>query len=771
MGMKKMSRSSRRRKRQTLEVIVTLKEMEKRKWPKISAYVYRRRRLLAKESLEQDEEEPSTGRAKFSLDPVKQHLIVMIGPEVEDSTELKRHKPSVHEVLVDPGKPSVIQIELDRVVWWCWLRVPYIVTGTVKKKDEDHTMPICIGEVDIYDVDIGRCILRIPDPIIERIRDGIIDILVEPPPIDLPEPPWPDCFDDWCGTGPRPPFPPRPNDVRKRLETLPPKWKFAGRRFDALPTAKERMDRNLKAMSMVERRSFLNTEAVETVKVSKLLYSNTAQFRNLLVKEFLAFRYWLCWYPWIYWLWWPWCWYSLEKLGTAKLRSDGSFTEIVWLSICRRDVPDLWFVVRQKMEGVERVIYARHPVPCNTYWNHPSGKQVHLVVTDPSAVGCHEDPETDLDPAGLWVVPLAIGNYSLKRIYGTGAGSLPADAAKIGLYESISTGLGAPLNVFYDGPFGGMLGLRLLFSDALEGAGVKYYRIKYRLNGSGGWTPLSDRVVRHYSDYDPILDILTFPSYLIGPKPVGTEWLYEIPPRDPPNIATDPFAKWVVINAKVDLMNGFYNSSGYGYVEFKIELFDAAGIRVDPSAAGITFKLPATDDIWTTITTTDTAFNPALVGPDPEAPAFQAFIFRLQIDNRQPTAVIDEPEVSPSGNKTHPVCGMLRYEPTDEEVKMPYQARHPRRFAMYRFRLYRSNTHLHTEAGLAGDMGPSGSFVLTANLMPDPLDPSKLDLLGECPEAAFSENLYLWNMAYNGWHRVGPDNSDVRAFALAPSIP
>jgi hypothetical protein len=47
------------------------------------------------------------------------------------------------------------------------------------------------------------------------------------------------------------------------------------------------------------------------------------------------------------------------------------------------------------------------------------------------------------------------------------------------------------------------------------------------------------------------------------------------------------------------------------------------------------------------------------------------------------------------------------------------------------------------EAGQTGDMGPISEFVLTARLKPDPTDPTKLNLTEKCPEAAFSENLYV----------------------------
>ena len=767
-----------------LEVVVKLKELVGKGWPSIVAYVFSTSgRLLAKQSITPEAPKAATGRIELDLRVKQESVVVKIGPDVEDARDLGRYNPMVNKVVVTPEKKASLTFEIEKPGWWCWLKVPYLVTGTVKKQEPDHDVPICFGEVDVYDVDIGYCLIRLPDPIIEHIRDTIIDIVVDPPPIPdhLPEferelnPKWPQWDDDWCGTPPgKPPHPPVQVDVIRKLEALPPEWAFAKQRFAALSTARSKVASTLEKMPTAEKAAWLNTEAVEGVKVSQIVYSNTGQFRKLLIDKFQAFRFWLCWYPWIYWLWWPYCWYSLEKLGTATLQPDGSFSQKLWLSVCRQDIPDLWFVVRQKINGVERVIYARHPVPCHTYWNHPSGEPVHLIVTDPNAAACYQPPDTDLDPANPWVVPLAIGNYSLKRIYGTGAGSLPADNAKIGLYESIATGLAGVLATFNDGPFGGTLGLRIIFSPALETAGVRYYRIKYRINGVGDWRPLTHEVVRHYTHYDSATKSLEFPPYALGPKTVGSQnALFEIPPINPPNKGTEPDATWQVIDATVDLMNGYFDSTivANGYVEFKLELFDTSGNRIDPATfgtGGIAFKIPSNTDVWATVTTADAAtVNSDLVKSDPENPSFQAFIFRLQTDNRKPTAIIDEPQVHPSGNKTGP-CGMIHYEAGDTTATLPYQARHPRKFGMYQFSLYRSTTYLHAEEGQVGDMGASGGFAITIRLKPNPMDPHELNLLGTCNEAAFSENLYIWNMAFNGWWRVGPDASAVRAFALVP---
>jgi hypothetical protein len=745
-------------------VIVELQDMagEQQVWQQLNAYLFDRSgRLLEQQAVEADPKEPTRGQAQFqqSLRPGQ---TVKIGPAVQDIAELDRRQPFAQRLGLEELRQP-IRLRLARPFWLCWIMVPYVVTGQVVKQENGSERPVCVGEVDIYDVDLFRCFWRLPDLVIERLRDAIIDLVIDPPPFRVWEKlRWPRELEEWQGVGPRP-QPRMQLDLAAKLADLPAEWAWATPRLAALDTARARLDEHMDQLPLLDRHALLSTPVVGDVRLSHLVFTNTTQFRSLLVDHFQQFRFYLCWYPWIYWLWWPYCgWYTLEKLGTATLQSDGTFSEVVWLSICRNDVPDLWFVVRQPVSSGERVIYARYPVPCNTYWNHPSGSPVHLIVTDPQALACADDPGTDLDPNALWVIPLAIGNYSLKRVYGTGAGSLPADAAKIGLYESVGTGLGGTIGTFNDGPFGSTLGLRLLFSPALEAAGIKYYRIKRRLNGSGSWDPLTHDAVRHYSAWNAGTSSIDLLPYPLGPQPVGTEGnLFEIPPQDPPNAATDPSAAWQIVDATVDLMNAFFLSASeltHGTVEFKLELFDAAGNRIDPAATGLNFYLPSNTDIWNTVTT-DLAsnVNAALVTADPEGGAFQVFRFSLRIDNRATTAVLDEPFLSPSGTYTDS-CGMLRYLASDLSVTMPYQARHPARFAVYRFSLIRSTTTLHTIEGQAGDLGPSGQFNYNASLA---------TLLGSCTEAAFSENLAVWNMAFNGWGLVGADAGAVRAFALA----
>jgi hypothetical protein len=69
---------------------------------------------------------------------------------------------------------------------------------------------------------------------------------------------------------------------------------------------------------------------------------------------------------------------------------------------------------------------------------------------------------------------------------------------------------------------------------------------------------------------------------------------------------------------------------------------------------------------------------------------------------------------------------------------MTCQVAASKKFAMYRFRLFRDVTHLHTVKGQAGDLGPAGIF--TVNTVHRGIS-LLTNLMGRCPEA-FSENLY-----------------------------
>ena len=193
-----MAKERRTNNQLELEVSVNFKDFEDQEL-KLAAYVFTRSgRLVAKEPIIVKE---GRGAAEFNVDEAGQRLLVKVGPHVEDLKDLSRHKPISRRIDVIPGKKAELDLEILQSVWICWLKVPYFVTGTVKKDGQ----PICTGEVDIYEVDFGPCIWVLPDLVIEKIRGAIIDVIIDPPPFEIPEiAVWPDPDDDWCGTGPKP---------------------------------------------------------------------------------------------------------------------------------------------------------------------------------------------------------------------------------------------------------------------------------------------------------------------------------------------------------------------------------------------------------------------------------------------------------------------------------------------------------------------------------------------------------------------------------------
>ncbi|MBL0714567.1 MAG: hypothetical protein JJV98_12790 [Desulfosarcina sp.] len=723
-----MAEEKEARKELELEVSVNLKDFEENEL-KLAAYVFNHSgRLVAKEPIKVKE---GRGVVELKIKETPQRLLVKVGPDVEDLKDLSRKQPISRMAIATPGKKTVIDIDILKLSWICWLQVPYLVTGTVKKGSD----PICSGEVDIYEVDFRSCFWRLPDLVIERIRDAIIDVVIDPPPIELPEilawPQWDD--DDWCGTGPKPPFPSRKvlsdEDIIRKLEKLPDQSMVAKQRFIELPNAKANIGAELQKMSLYDRRAFLDREAVEGVKIDKLLHTTTKHFRELLIEKFLAFRFWLCW-PWIYWIWWPWC-YSWEKIGIAELQPDGSFSKIIWLSVCNKDTPDLWFVVRQEINGVEKVIYERHPIPCHTYWNHPSGDPVHLVVTDPDAIACFGTPPTD--KPGLYVMPLGIGWDGWYDVQQAHIKPLELIDPNRGLYNGTD-------------PYGTDLNIQMQFHDGLRGIGVMYYRWSYKREGTTDWVQIDKPIVHRY------LTIIGGKPFIksksLGPNSLGSEGnLFEIP---------DPALDWILIN-RLDRRFAAWDTSSLTNekYELKLEMFDNAGNNItDPITKGFKYFLPLSGpvgDVWP-------------VDDNPHIETDGSIILHVHIDNHDTVAQINS--VGLGGGTFTGECQFLEYtDPVTDDVVTNYFAYHPKNFL--------SSYNLTIKRGKSGSNVASHSSITPAS---PPLGETKKfnvqDLLGSYPQCTFGIELHTYPRTRDGYSRIRAYEDHATAtFALVPASP
>lgn len=728
-----------------IKVTAKLEEFEaEMEWPEIAVYLFNRSgNLVDKQPLVEKKE--GKGEAVFSFKGNPEQLLVKIGPNLkeEEHYKLERRMPFKERVLAVPGKENWLNLKIPKPFLECWNTVSYIVKGTVLKNVDGENYPVCHGEVEIYDVDpILECFPKLPEPVIGGVQGALIDGMMDPSHFPLPHL----CPKGGCDN----PLPPRPSPfsrhmeeanvmgtrkesvgAMKSLQELSSEGHFSQDRLNALSTARERMNTKLRKLGLTERHAFLNSEFVDGVKVSKILYTDTDQFKKLLVDNFISFRYWLC-LPWIYWLWRPWCQYETEPLGTAKLIQDGSFNNNILLPACNKDTPDLWFEVTQKIHGEEKVIYAKYPVPCNTYWNHPSGEQVHLVVTDPDAAACFVSPQPNKQ--GLYVMPLGIGWDGWYEI----------DYQDTGLYhyhQDQDTGL-------YSGdPYGTKLDIRMQFHDGLRGIGVMYYRWSYKKEDASDWVQIDTPIAHRY------LTIIGGKSFIksksLGPDSVGSEGnLFEIP---------DPTLDWVIIN-RYDLRFARWDTRNLpnGKYQLRLEMFDKGGNKItDPEKTGFKYILP---------TSPPPSSGKGPVDDNPNIESDGNIILYIHIDNRDTVAQINS--VSLGGGSSPGECQFLEYRNlATDDVVINYLAYHPENDFLLDYTL-------DVKRGKSGtDVASYGSSTPASPPSGDTLSfKVQEDLLLGSSQCAFAVELHTYPRTRDGYSRIRAyENNDTAAFALAPA--
>jgi hypothetical protein len=719
-----------------------LETQDAKKVPKSVAYAFSSGgRLLARQPVDEK------GNAALQL-PSKttaQRIRVVVGPEIDAKeltvADLTRRGAQEQFVRIDANnlKPAVSFSILPNI-WLCWLQSLCFVQGrlvkTVTTGGVQVDLPVCGATVEVYEVDpIYILIPRLPDYIIEGIRDVILH------PIPIPDPPpfrgipFPDpaLFDRISRVALNPqPLPPGFGRVALNPQPLPPKADIASRvGFDPQPDPPgSRVAFNpqpdppgdpLRLASIASDLPFLARTA------------STFQFRQALINNVAIVRPLLCYfYP---------TFVTMQLVATATTDECGHFQTFFFNGCGNPDQPDLYFKAKQQIFPPPffppTVIYAPTPIACYTHWNYVCGSQVTLHTTHPFAHTC--PPCQPINAPNNWVLFMAVGNYPIQLV------QQDSTQANHGLATEARSGAQV------GSPFGGLLRFRVEFDNSLrDDLNVKYYRMSYRKGTSGEFLPLTMEVHRHYThevDDDLILEV-----YPLGPQVVGaTANLFEIPPALP------PIGQWSFPDLKEDLTSAKFPTNSllpvtteFGKYQIKLDLFDDTGAPVDIVAKGIKYRIPDTDDFSGDIDTADAATLGLVSG--------NSMIVTLYIDNNVCDAGIDAPMLD--GVAADDNCGVLEYDPdAPGSVQMDYTASHPHGFATHNFHLYRG-VNLLIPPSVSGVPVGAGSFSTTQ---------SASYLLGGCAIAGFSENVYVAAMATDGWDRLsGYDAGAVRAFVLAP---
>jgi hypothetical protein len=355
-----------------------------------------------------------------------------------------------------------------------------------------------------------------------------------------------------------------------------------------------------------------------------------------------------------------------------------------------------------------------------------------------------------------WVMPWAVGGTPLYQIKSTGL-------------TDYTDGISGRLMT--DAPFGGHLGLRHGYDSRLPTDALHYYRWLYQPVGGSGWQEFSETVGAHYEH--KVGANVSFPVYLLGPKPVLGMNLYEFRPHAPP-IEAGAVNTWPATDWFGDIYSGFLGSTALaeGSYRIRLEVYDKDGHLVTPGATTFKFLAPgstAADGTVTSIPAPATAIDTDGKG----------YVFTLHVDNRSTAAVIDAPLLG--GAAATDACGFLLYDPAVSataaaaKIGLAFHATHPAKYAVFSFDVIRATTNVVDSTGevsatTAGAFSGDGVGNFSASL-------ARTDLLGAtcAPPAgkgkgAFAEVLYVMAKATTGWKQriTAYDAYAVRSFALAP---
>ena len=699
------------------------------KTPEVSAYAFSSEgRMLASAPLDAK----GAATLKVPASPNVSRMRILVGPKAADDAmefgDLIRRGAQEHHLRVDPKTTRYeVGLTIYPDVWHCWLLGLCFVRGNLNKRvligGSYENYPVCNATVEVYEVDpLWIIIPKLPDLVLDRIRDIIVN--PRPTPIPIPEP----------GPDPAP---------------------FAR---TAMMQMKAESDHRLDADAAMTLKQLSGaTDLRYAAQVGSKL-----QFQQALIDNALLIRPLLClFYP---------RFVTMQRVATAHTNECGHFQTFFFKGCHNHDTPDLYFKAKQKLFGwLDVYIYAPTPIACHTWWNYACGTEVNLYTSSPWAHTCSPcPPVVGPDGKNRWVAFMAVGAHGANNIYGTAqdlAGS--TTTTNIGLTQS-----GAP--------WGGTLLPRLEFSNALEAAGVRYYQISWRKGSSGSFLPL-DGQVHHYYRHDVPTPTGNMPAWtpeLLGPVSVDDGMghmipnLFKIPfpsvaPAGvwdvPPDIGeikehlasakfpTQTIAPGAHYNADGSALVGADTSGKY---ELKVDLFNATGQPVNIGALGIVYAVPTDPDGSGTINTIDASTLGLVSG--------NSMVITLHVDNNRCFASIDPPMIGSTA--ADPCCGVLKYQ-HDDSVTMDWHAKHPHDFATFSFTVVRGIQSVVSESGsVAAATNPTVKTVhhmLNFNLpLGCPVD--------GCKVAGFSENLYVDSLATDGWSsELGYDASFVRAFVLS----
>ena len=483
-------------------------------------------------------------------------------------------------------------------------------------------------------------------------------------------------------------------------------------------------------------------------------------------------------------IYWPWF-YFLEEDPDDIVYTDCDGNFELWENLLFEDGPlNIYIWVEACINNIWQTVY-RPPIPCNTWWNYHCNTNIDINITDSRVMPCTCDDQ--LQGEIVWFKSVGWGATALH------VEQVDANTVTVANGTHTATMLNVGCTDIIDShrisPFGGMLGLRILFGDGLPAGNITHYR----------WTQTKIKDANLTSILSPVTSVIggqinkgyyvitnvggvyhfETHSAVLGAEGSGDNIGYRIPQWDvysDPGVAAadkvftlqwtspDFFGAWIDSNS---LSDGLYR--------FDLELLskDASGVFHVVPVPRTVFQVSEYSNSGNSEPAPDAYIN--LAGSNA-----RNLTIKLRVDNAPCHADIHDVElVDAAGNPVIdavtglPVksgkCGFIKYTDISQKARISFEATQPRNFATFGFGVVKGNGSEST--GVAADryvVTSAADFTLIAGVYTQNVPITQL--LGSCPgQAAFAENLNVYALATDGSNRLqyGYDAGDTNAFALS----
>lgn len=682
------------------------------------------------------------GKEEVSLRTKAEHIgrktQMIIGPAVPKEFSEKTLNPVMMKKM--GGYQPAIHLNADNVInitglsklpllHWNWCLITGELSKTFSIDGQNQSLSVCDARVHICEIDRIRWWWpRIPVYVIDELGRKLKEVIINPK-IKLPP------------IGPDPDPDPRfAAEFITKAESRQMQMKSFTKRSISLP----------KLPALVQ---------------EELLSESQVTVRDSIYKNFHLLHPYLCHWPWF----WPYF-YTSNEIGTVYTDCNGRFNFEYFNFTNDKDIY-IW--VEVCINGQWVTVY-RPSIPCHTKWNYACGTDINIRITDPRVLPCNCGQQLQ-------------GELVWFRSIGESATALHIEqndthTVNIQGINTPNVGCTDVTDTNCISPFGSTLNFKLLFGDGLPKTGITHYRWRKTnlknaaLNNilSPGTTVVNGSVQKAYfvitTDAGNHMHFET-KFVTLGAEGTGENIGYRIPHW---NIYLDPGVpaadKLLTIQwTSPDFWSASLDSNSLadGLWRFDLELLqqNAAGDFQVAEVPKQVFQVSAYNNSGNSIDAPDAYLNiNENINP---SNAFNLQV-KVRIDNAHCQADIQDANITVNGITEYSGrCGFLHYTEGSQKVHISFAALQPRNFATFAFSAVKGNGTENPGISASGYVNSSvGIYTLSGGIFADDVLVSQL--LGTCPQAAFSENLSVYSLATDGTRRLHEyDASDTNAFALS----